>query len=685
MITNPSTLLASSTSLNTDILMSHFSPIVQSPQHSRPSSMSPSLHNILENIQTQIRTLSDRLDHPTVSRTPPIQSLPTNFDSRPTSCQSICLDPPSDTLSERFLRVAAEYHRLQLALAARPSTNNNNLPVSRTVHSPSSPVPSPTSVPTSSLPFSLTHPPIIPHPLPQYSLPSAFRPVIQKSSLGSSIVVPHVLSPSTVALPPVVINESSTHSPFISSNTSSPSQVVVNSPDATSTITKTPASLFPVVSSSSIPTTMLTMNLTNHLPTFKGLAHERPIQFINAFELRASVLVGNNDSSLLQTVQQALSDGALIWFGQVQKSNDRITNWTDFKTRFYERYHTSALIQNLRTELRLLFQRDNESTLDYFDRLKTLMIEIDPDCNDSWLKHKFIQKLRSDIRNRLDIDLNLPIRDIVRKAQNIESTIQQQQVDEKLKLAASQEQKNLPNLITNNLSTFTNNRQSSSSLNPPDLNSSIDNSQNHHDHTNSNYSSNNNNYHFPSPRHLNNFSNDRHSPNRNHQQRAHVNNNNNRHNNNRHNNNRNNHNHDHNSSNQHPTNNHSNRHHNNNNENHVDRHTLYNNNHRNTSNHQSRSNSSNYNSSNPSTHPYQPSPPHSGINNRSPPNNKTRYWCPHCQRSGHSWERCSANPNGINYRPNSPNPYSPSATPLPSSQPSSFPPNNSYPENYIGR
>ncbi|CAF5229969.1 unnamed protein product, partial [Rotaria magnacalcarata] len=80
---------------------------------------------------------------------------------------------------------------------------------------------------------------------------------------------------------------------------------------------------------------------------------------------------------------------------------------------------TSRSSQSLRTELRLLFQDDNENTLDYFERLKTLMTEIDPECSDHWLKHKFIQKLRSDIRTRLDVDINLPIRDIVRKSQNI--------------------------------------------------------------------------------------------------------------------------------------------------------------------------------------------------------------------------------------------------------------------------
>ncbi|CAF4413082.1 unnamed protein product, partial [Rotaria magnacalcarata] len=64
----------------------------------------------------------------------------------------------------------------------------------------------------------------------------------------------------------------------------------------------------------SLPPTILhpsfTMNLNNNLPTFKAL-------------------VGSTDLLLLQTVQQVLFDGALIWFGQLQKSPDRGNTWND--------------------------------------------------------------------------------------------------------------------------------------------------------------------------------------------------------------------------------------------------------------------------------------------------------------------------------------------------------------------
>ncbi|CAF5187297.1 unnamed protein product [Rotaria magnacalcarata] len=79
----------------------------------------------------------------------------------------------------------------------------------------------------------------------------------------------------------------------------------------------------------------------------------------------------------------------------------------------------------------------------------------------SWaeFKHKFIQKLRSDIRSRLDLDISLPIRELVRKTQTIESNIEQQKVDEKLKLAATQEKTHFTSFTTNSISFTNTNRQ----------------------------------------------------------------------------------------------------------------------------------------------------------------------------------------------------------------------------------
>lgn len=663
----PSHVLPTRTSEDGDLLPSSFSPVISSPvvhPLCQPQ-VTPSLQAILANLDTQMRAIADRLDHANIPYPSTMQSIPVNVDSRPASTQSIRLDPPSDTLHERFLRIEAEYHRLRLELAAQPHTNNNNLTASNTINLPS----------------------------PQCSPSSAFHPIIKPPSSDSASFSPHLI----IHPQPVNVNTSPNHHSTISSSINVQPQPMLDSPNII------PTSIQP---SSSLPSNAmlkpnLTINLHNNLPTFKGLAHERPIQFINDFELRASALVGSNDSSLLQTVQQALSDGALIWFGQVQKSPEHITTWLNFKTRFYERYHTPAKVQNLRTELRLLFQGDTESTLDYFDRLKTLMIEIDPSCHDNWLKHKFIQKLRSDVRTRLDVDLNLPIRDIVRKAQHIESNIEQQKVDEKLKLAANHEKKNLPTLVTNNLSISTHPRPTSPTYSSNN-DSSITYPRNDHLTDDFNRNSNHNNTHrFNNHQHHNNFSNDRRFTNRTNQHPAYPTNNSNSHNHNHnqhlntpphnfnHNrNNPNNHHYpDHRNSNTDCTNNHNrdqhpNHHNINNNHNYINRNTFHNNNHPHIPSNYQRSNSNHPNQR--ITFPRHSPPPsiNSNINNPPPSNNKNRWWCPHCQRHGHSWERCPSNPDGINFRFNStshPRPSSP--PPLSSSQPSSFINTNTYSEN----
>jgi hypothetical protein len=572
-------------------------------QSNRQSPVSPLLHTVIDDLQKQIRVLSDRLDQVTSLPTPLVQSVSAHIETRPSSTQSIHYEQPSDMLSEEFLRAEVQYLRLKSALELRSRTNNNNRPVHHSINPPLQSSGEPCqSIPSSlSLPFHSTTTNNL-STSPAYPSSSAFEPINKTSS-----------TISTSATPPVIVQ--------------------------------------PLIPRPSIPTSNVTMTINNNLPTFKGLANERLIQFINDFELRASALVGNTDSSLLQTIQQSLSDGALIWFAQLQKSSDRITTWSDFKVRFYERYHTSIKIQNLRTELRLLFQGDNESTLDYFDRLKALMYEIDPDGSDNWLKHKFIQKLRSDIRTRLDIDVHLPVRDIVRKAQLIESNIEQQKVDEKLKLAVKQEKKNMTNLITNNLSISSNHRQPSPVI--THTQSSIDNNNN----SNNYHSSTRYRRDFDDSLHNNNSSTDHHFMNRMNQQTVNYHNNN-------------------------------NHHQNTNNRIDVHRNTS-NNQRRGFSNNYSPSNSTNHQQSNSYIHPHQSSSTNSNNTYRSSTNRKTRWWCPHCQRSGHSWERCPHNPDGVNYRQNSSSNHPSSSTTTHPSQSSSRSPsfhhNNSQPENWSGR
>ncbi|CAF4354949.1 unnamed protein product [Rotaria sp. Silwood2] len=660
--TDPQTLYPSLTSYDTDLLMAQVTPPAHSSplQHSEQLRLFSSFQIAMDNIQQQIQSLSAQLAHLTSSRLPAIRSAPVNIDSRPSSSHSIRVDHSVDPLSEHFLRVEAEYHRLQRELAHRSQLNNNNVPISHVTNSlplPSNILPS-TAIPPSSLPCYATYSSINPQSLSRCPSSSAFQPITKLLSPALPVVPvpviaqPHSLPSSVVnnnsvsippAIPSAVPSKSLVHVPPI---IPSSAPTIINSndiippptkPSLPSSITTPPHSTLPPP---------FTMTINNNLPTFKGLAHEKPIQFINDFEIRASALVGDNDSLLLQTVRQVLSDGAVTWFGQLQTSQDRITTWIDFKTRFYERYHTPAQIQHLRIELRLLFQGDNERTLDYFERLKTLMIEIDPECSDNWLKHKFIQKLRSDIRSRLDVNINLPVRELVRKVQNIETNIEQQKIDEKLKLAAHQEKKNMPSVTTNNLSINNNGRRPSLHLSstyssspssnndyvnhnisthPSDqLHSSSNTSTIHSHHFNNrnnfNYSSNNSNNYSRNNNQYNRSSRDQNflvSPQ--HQDINYNSKNNNM---------RRNYSHSNNMNNQcySPTN-----------------HTRPISNLNTTSNTQSRQN--------------QLSSITSRTNNRSSDDKKIRWWCPHCQRHGHSWERCPSNPNSINYRRNSSSNY----------------------------
>jgi hypothetical protein len=135
------------------------------------------------------------------------------------------------------------------------------------------------------------------------------------------------------------------------------------------------------------------MTINNNLPTFKGLAHERPISSIHHSEFRASTLVQNNDSSHLLIIQHTLFDSALLSFQQLQTSSNRINIGSNFNARFYKRYFTRTKIQNLCAELRLLlFQNGDEHTLVYCSYLTMLLIELHPNCSENWRKHKFKQK-----------------------------------------------------------------------------------------------------------------------------------------------------------------------------------------------------------------------------------------------------------------------------------------------------
>jgi hypothetical protein len=228
-----------------------------------------------------------------------------------------------------------------------------------------------------------------------------------------------------------------------------------------------------------------TMSLSNTLPSFSGKENEMPSKFITEFEIRASGLFGYNDDYLIRAVQQALSDSALTWFIQAQQEQS-ITTWAQFKQLFLSRFRTPEKKELLRGRLRTLWQGDNESTVDYFERLKALISEIEPETSIDYIKRKFLQKLRKDIRDKITLGLTSSLSDLVQKAIEIESNIIQQKIDDKLRAAQKEENQNKhKTTIVNNL------------YNVPKINSShlssanIQDSYDNHDH-NYNYNKNRN-------------------------------------------------------------------------------------------------------------------------------------------------------------------------------------------------
>jgi len=230
-----------------------------------------------------------------------------------------------------------------------------------------------------------------------------------------------------------------------------------------------------------------TMSLTNSLPSFGGKANELPTKFITEFELRASGLFGYHDEYLIRAIQQVLSDTALTWFVQQQQQLP-ITTWSQFKQLFLQRFRTTDKIESLRSRLRILWQGDTEPTVDYFEKLKALISEIEPVNSIDYLKRKFLQKLRKDIREKMPIGLTSSLSELLQKAIEIETNIIQQQIDDKLRAAQKEEQKN------KNQSTTVNNLYNISATNPPHLSSAtLQDSSNNYGH---NYNYNQNRHSF---------------------------------------------------------------------------------------------------------------------------------------------------------------------------------------------
>ncbi|CAF1577818.1 unnamed protein product, partial [Rotaria magnacalcarata] len=126
--------------------------------------------------------------------------------------------------------------------------------------------------------------------------------------------------------------------------------------------------------------------------------------------------------------------------------------WAQFKQLFLSRFRTPEKIESLHDCLRTLRQGDNEPTADYFERLKALMSEIEPQTSIDYIKRKFLQKLQKDIRDKMTLGLTSNLSDLVHKAIEIESNIFRQKIDDKLRDAHEEDNINKKPTTINNLS-----------------------------------------------------------------------------------------------------------------------------------------------------------------------------------------------------------------------------------------
>lgn len=148
----------------------------------------------------------------------------------------------------------------------------------------------------------------------------------------------------------------------------------------------------------STPLFLFNISLADSLPKFSGKIYEMPIKFITQFQLCVTNLFGSNEQYLLGTIQQCLFDNALTWYILVNQEQS-INSWAQFKTLFICRFREPVKIEYLRDQLRSMWQADDESSVDFYERIKMLISEIDPQASPDYIKRKFLEKLRKDFHD----------------------------------------------------------------------------------------------------------------------------------------------------------------------------------------------------------------------------------------------------------------------------------------------
>ncbi|CAF1431195.1 unnamed protein product [Didymodactylos carnosus] len=156
---------------------------------------------------------------------------------------------------------------------------------------------------------------------------------------------------------------------------------------------------------------------------FSGKTNEAPVRFLHDYRQQALSMFKWTESQMLDSVGQWLSGGAAEWFSLLKQSNDFPQTWDEFKKIFLSRFRSPERVETLKLERKNCMQREGESVVDFYQRYRSLNIEIDPLTSSEKMTKGFLRKINADIEIRMASNVEGTLEDVVRRAEAAELAI----------------------------------------------------------------------------------------------------------------------------------------------------------------------------------------------------------------------------------------------------------------------
>lgn len=136
------------------------------------------------------------------------------------------------------------------------------------------------------------------------------------------------------------------------------------------------------------------------LPIFRGATSECSVKHLSRF---TKVCRANNASTIdmmMRIFPITLEDEAALWYDFNIEPYEASLTWEDIKSSFLHAYHKIEFVDQLRSELMMINQGDEESVRSYFLRLQWILKQWpDHGLPDGLLKGIFIDGLREEFRD----------------------------------------------------------------------------------------------------------------------------------------------------------------------------------------------------------------------------------------------------------------------------------------------